>query len=172
MSMSVLILLAGGALSAHGDLPAGWRVPRAGELADPMRQASQTRHAQAVADFNADGRDDAAFLLKSEKNGDEALWVHLSQGERGYRWIELDRIGWGAKTASADLSMAIEVEPPGVVAYGCFDGSPDCNFGPESQRPKLKLSAPSLMYFRLGSAASLYFWSNSKQRFLRVWLSD
>lgn len=172
MSMSALILLAGGALSAQGDLPAGWRVPRAAELADPMRQASQHRYAQAVADFNADGSDDAAFLLKNKKSGDEALWVRLSQGDGGYRWIELARISWDAKPAVADLSMAIEVKPPGVVAYGCFDGSQDCNFGPESQRPKLKLSAPSLMYFRLGSAASLYFRSNSKQRFLRVWLSD
>lgn len=172
MSIVAYLLLAAGAASAQGDLPPGWRLSRDSELADPMRRHSRNRYAQAVADFNADGRDDAAFLLKSRAASGEALWVHLSEPDGGYRWIKLDHIKWGASHPKVDLAMAIEVEPPGVIAYACFDGAEDCNFGFDAQRPKLKLSAPSLMYFKLESAASLYFWSNSKQRFLRVWISD
>ena len=172
MSILAYVLLAAGTVSAHEELPSGWRLPSAGELADPIRKESGTRFAQAGADFNADGRDDAAFLLKSRKSSAEALWVRLSQPDGGYRWIKLAHIRWGASYPKVDLAMAIDIEPPGVVAYACFDGAEDCNFGPDAERPKLKLSAPSLMYFKPESAASLYFWSNSKRRFLRVWLSD
>lgn len=170
--MFTLIFLAAGALSAHRDLPTNWCLPTASELIDPMRQDSRNRYTQATADFNADGRDDVALLLKARKSSDETLWVHLSQGDGGYRWIKLDHIRLGADHPKVDLAMAIKVKAPGVVAYACFDDAEDCNFGPDSQRPKLKLSAPSLVYFKPESAASLYFWSNSKQRFLRVWLSD
>lgn len=172
MSIVASVLLAAGALSTHDELPSGWRTPSASELADPERQASPKKFIQAVADFNADGREDTALLLSSRTSSAEALWVHMSDRDGGYRWIKLDHLKGGEGHPEAALTMAIDVEPPGVVAYACFDGAEDCNFGPDSGRPKLKLSSPSLMYFRLGSAASLYFWSNSKQRFLRVWLSD
>lgn len=172
MSILASVLIAAGALSAHGELPSGWRPPSARELTDPMRQESPNKFIRAVADFNADGLEDTALLLSSRKSNAEALWIHLSDRDGGYRWIKLDQIKGSANQPNADLAMAIDVEPPGVVAYSCFDGAEDCNFGPDAGRPKLKLSSPSLMYFRFGSAASLYFWSNSKQRFLRVWLSD
>ncbi|WP_157500103.1 hypothetical protein [Lysobacter sp. Root983] len=172
MSILATVLLAAGALPAHGELPSGWRPPNARELADPMLQQSPNKFTRAIADFNADGRQDTALLLIRRKSGDEALWVHLSDRDGGYHWIKLDHIKGSASHPDASLAMAIDVEPPGVVAYACFDYAEDCNFGPDSGRPKLKLSSPSLMYFRPESAASLYFWSNSKQKFLRVWLSD
>jgi hypothetical protein len=68
--------------------------------------------------------------------------------------------------------MAVEVAPPGIHAYGCFDGAKDCNFGPHEQRPKLKLRDPAIVYYKPESAGSMYFWSNKHNRFMRVWLSD
>ncbi len=68
--------------------------------------------------------------------------------------------------------MGIDILPPGVHPYGCFDKAKDCNLGPEKQRPKLVLRDPSLMYFKMESAASLFFWSKKYKKFMRVWLSD
>jgi len=68
--------------------------------------------------------------------------------------------------------MAIDTVKPGLIAYACFDTAPDCNFGADAQRPKLRLADASLLYFRPESAASLFFWSNKHRKFMRVWLSD
>jgi hypothetical protein len=68
--------------------------------------------------------------------------------------------------------MGIEIVKPGVIPDACFDAAVECNFGDRSSRPKLKLRDPALTYFKLGSAASMYFWSNKHNRFLKVWLSD
>ncbi|AWV06194.1 hypothetical protein [Marilutibacter maris] len=163
---------AGGFASAStpAELPGGWRHPVASELEDPLRDDSPSRYTQATADFNGDGIDDTALLLKSRTRSAEALWVRLSDGAGGFRWLKPMEIGWDAPDVG--VAMAIEVQAPGVIAYGCFDGIEDCDFGPVEERPKLKLAEPSLLYFRPDSAASLYFWSHSRQRLLRVWLSD
>jgi len=47
-------------------LPEGWRYPTAEQLYDELiRCKSQTKYAKAVVDFNGDGIDDQAYLLKS-----------------------------------------------------------------------------------------------------------
>ncbi|RDZ26664.1 hypothetical protein DX914_16925 [Lysobacter silvisoli] len=163
-------LLAAMATAADAS-PPGWRAPSAAELADPERKASTTAYARAVADYNGDGRDDTAVLLKRRHDGAQALWVHLSAAD-GAIWLKLAEIDLGDEHRDAPLIMAIDTAKPGVVAYGCFDGDDDCNFGFEAQRPKLRLKDPAINYYKFGSAASLFFWSRSRQKFLRVWLSD
>ena len=158
---------------ASEELPPGWRLPTKQELGDKARLESSTLLARAVADFNADGVDDTALLLKSARFSGEALWVHLSKGPAEFEWIKLAEIRWGKEEPNVGVAMGIDTLSPGVHSYGCFDDTKgECNFGPPSERPKLKLADPSLMYSKLGSAASLFFWSNKHKRFLRVWLSD
>ncbi len=161
--------------SAQGwsqDLPVGWRMPTAKEVADPTRRESPVAFAKATADFNGDGVPDEAFLLKSTNFSGEALWVKLSKAGNQFEWIKLDEINWGSQYPNVDLSMGVDVLPPGVHRYACFDQAKDCNFGPHKNRPKLNLRDPGLMYFKLESAASLFFWSRKHNKFLRVWLSD
>lgn len=152
------------------DLPDGWRLPTRKELSYEERKNSATRFAKASADFNGDGVVDDAMLLKSTRYSAEALWVRLSTGEKGFVWLKLDETKWGAKYPNVDLAMGIEVAPPGVYSYGCFDDAKECNF--EHPRPKLKLRDPSIDYFKFGSASSGFFWSYKYRRFLRVWISD
>ena len=154
------------------DLPSGWRLPTRDELSDKLRAKSPTRFAKASADFNGDGVVDHAFLLRSTRFNGEGLWVQLSDGQHGYAWIRLDVMDWGPEEASGDSAMAIDVVAPGIHPYACFEHAPDCNFGPYHERPRLKLRDPSLLYFKLESASTSFFWSNKSRRFLRVWLSD
>lgn len=161
--------------SATGiDLPPGWRLPTAEEMSDePLRSESPTRYAKVVGDFNGDGVEDEAYLLKSTRFSGEALWVHLSGPAGMFKWVKLSEIRWGKEYPSVNLGMGIDLIKPGIVPYACFDDAPDtCQWGDGKAMPKLKLRDPGVMYFRFESAASMYFWSNSKQKFLRVWFSD
>lgn len=159
-------------IPADAPLPEDWRHPTAAELHDAERNESPDRYARVVADFNGDGRGDTALLLKRRTQSAEALWILLSEEQADYRWIKVIELPWGAGHPDVPLAMGIDKVDPGVIAYGCLDDAGECNFGPLSERPKLELKSPSLMYFKFGSAASLYFWSNKHRRFMRAWLSD
>ncbi|MEI7614566.1 MAG: hypothetical protein WCK63_16830 [Betaproteobacteria bacterium] len=144
------------------------------DIADDLhiRKSSLTNYLRAVADFNGDGIDDTAYLLKPTKYGGEGLWVRLSDGQ-DFRWVKLAEHRWERKYSPIGLAMGIEVVSAGVYSYACFDDTKEeCNFGPTSERQKLKLADPSLTYFKLESAASMFFWSRRYNKFLRVWLSD
>jgi hypothetical protein len=171
-AVALALFLMGASASWAQSLPPGWRLPTEKEMAELARNDSASRFAKAVADFNGDGIRDEAFVLKSTRFSGEALWVRLSSADKQFNWIKLDETNWGEKYPNVDLSMGIDVQPPGTYPYGCFKDAKDCNFGPDSERPKLKLRDPSLMYFKMESAASLYFWSKTHKKFMRVWLSD
>jgi len=152
-----VVLLAAPLSVISQELPPGWRLPTRGELAsEPLRKGSPLRFAKVIADFNGDGVDDEAFLLKSTRFSGEGLWVRLSDGKTGSRWIKLDEIRWGQEYSRVDLAMGVAAVPPGVHAYACFDDVKECDLDPQN-RPKLKLRDPSLRYFKFESAASLYF---------------
>lgn len=165
-----VFVIAGAAPVWAQDLPDGWRLPTRKELSDEERKDRPTRYAKATADFNGDGIADDAVLLKSSRYSAEALWVRLSN-DKGFSWVKLDETKWD-KYPNVDLAMGVDVAPPGIYPYGCFENAKDCNFGPVSERPKLKLRDPSIHYFRFGSASSAFFWSYKSGRFLRVWISD
>jgi len=154
-------------------LPPGWRLPTTEELASEDRNDSRTRYAKASADLNGDGIEDDAYLLKSERFSGEALWVRLSVESGKFVWTKLAEIKWGKAYPQVDLAMGIDIAPPGVYAYGCFvDTKEECNFGHHRDRPKLKLRDPSLLYFKLESSSSAFFWSHKYKRFLHVAISD
>lgn len=151
------------------ELPPGYRLPTKKELADPERAGSATRFARAVADFNGDGVEDEALLLKSTKYSGQALFVRLSSGEGAHRWVELDRINWGPQYPNVDLAMAIAVLKPGTHQYYCFDEEKNCNFG---KKKKLRLAKPALEYYRFASSGSFFFWDDKTNRFRRAWDSE
>ena len=151
-------------------LPEGWRFPTAEELSDePGRNNSSTRHAKAVADFNGDGIEDEAFLLKSIRFSGEGLWVHLSDKRKGFRWLSLDSIDWGKAYPNVNLSMGIDTVKPGEYKTACGKGYFKCGKGePEI----LILKRPAIDYFRFGSANSFFFWDDQTDNFKRIWISD
>jgi len=166
-------LVAGHVVAAEPTPPLGWRLPTKFELADDRgRDGSPARFAIAAADFNGDGIVDLAYILISTKFAGEGLWVYLSDGNKGFAWSKLSEIRSGKEYTSVPSAMGVEVVKPGVIEYVCFDDAKECNFGDRAGRPKLKLRDPALAYFRIESAASMFFWSKKHGRFLRVWLSD
>jgi hypothetical protein len=77
-------------------LPDGWRFPTSNELSDDsLRNDSPFKYSKAIADFNGDGINDEAYLLKSKKYSGEGLFVRLSVSKKGYEWIMLDTIDRG-----------------------------------------------------------------------------
>jgi hypothetical protein len=154
------------------EMPPGYRLPTQKELADPDRAASPTRFARAVADFNGDGVEDEAVLLKSTKYSGQALFVRLSDGNKGYRWVQLDSIDWGPKYPNVDLSMAIEVLKPGVHEYYCFDGEKACDGDEPAKKKKLTLTKPGLSYYKFESSGSFFLWDAKTNKFLRAWNSE
>lgn len=158
--------LAYGHSALSQDLPSGYRLPTPSELSDPDRNESDTRFAKAEADFNGDGVLDTALLLKSTAYSGQALFVYLSEGTKRRTWVMLDSIDWGAKYKDVNLSMAIEVLPPGTHQYYCFDD--ECNGG---ERKNIPVPTASISYFRFESSGSFYFWDARKKAFRRAWNS-
>lgn len=153
-------------------LPDGWRLPTKQELADEqLRTRSPSKYAKAVADFNGDGVPDEAFLLKSTKFSGEGLQVRLSNGRKGFRWVVLDTIDWGAEYPSVPLAMGIATVKPGSYEYLCIEEGNDCNEGGDGKR-KINLKRPALEYFKFESAASAFYWKSEKKSFIRIWISD
>lgn len=151
-------------------LPEGWRYPTAEELSDePERKDSPTKYIKAVADFNGDGINDEAYLVKSTKFSGEGLLVHLSDKQRGFRWLVLNTIDWGKEYPKVNLSMGIAVVKPGQYETACGKGYFECKKG----EPRvLKLKRPAIDYFKFGSANSFFFWDDKTSSFKRIWMSD
>jgi hypothetical protein len=140
---------------------------------EPLRKNSPTRYAKVLGDFNGDGVEDEALLLKSTRFSGEGLWVHLSGTDGTFRWVKVTEIRWGKEYPNVNLGMGIDLIEPGVVPYACLEWTTDeCQWGNRTAMPKLKLHDPAILYFKFESAASFYFWSNTKHRFVRAWISD
>lgn len=150
-------------------LPKGWRFPTEDELSDVIRKDSPTKYSKAKADFNGDGINDDAFLLKSTKFSGEGLFVRLSDKQKGFRWIELHVIDWGEKYPKVELSMGVTVAKPGTYWTACGKGYFECEEG----EPKvLKLRWPAINYVKFESANSFFVWDDKSKNFKRIWISD
>ncbi len=157
-------------ISYAGDkmsLPEGWRFPTENELTYMSRKDSPTRYSKAVADFNGDGINDEAFLLKSTKFSGEGLFVRLSDKQKGFKWIELDVIDWGKEYPKVDLSMGVDIAEPGDYKTACGKGYFECNKG---EPEVLKLQRPAIDYFRFESANSFFVWDEKAKLFKRIWM--
>lgn len=175
MKPIILLLIVCASAAAHElEFPPGWRMPTPSELIDKdydhYRAIHPNKYATVKADFNGDGIEDHAFLLKSTEFSGEGLWVNLSMPTNDFSWINLRAINWGPESPNESLSMGIDIVPSGTQTYDCFEDDTMCNHGKE--RPQLELVNPGLAYFRFESASSFYFWSTDEGRFRRVWTSD
>ena len=147
-----------------------WRFPTAEELSDePGRKDSPAKYAKTVADFNGDGIEDEAYLLKSTKFSGEGLWIFLSDKRKDFRWLRLNTIDWGKDYPKVNLSMGIDTVKPGEYKTACGKGYFKCEKGePEI----LKLKRPAIDYFKFGSANSFFFLDDQTGDFKRIWISD
>ncbi len=150
-------------------LPKCWRLPTEDELTYVNRKGSPTKYSRAVADFNGDGIDDEALLLKSTQFVGEGLFVRLSDKQEGFRWVELDVIHWGREYPKVDLSMGVDVAKPGNYSTACGKGYFECK---EGEPEVLKLRLPAIDYFRFESANSFFVWDENTKCFKRIWMSD
>lgn len=152
------------------DLPTGWRYPSAEELSDELgRKDSPTKYTKAVTDFNGDGIDDEAYLLKSTTFSGEGLLVRLSDKQKGFRWVTLATIDWGKEYPKVNLSMGVDIAKPGEYKTACGKGYWACEKG---EPAVLKLKRPAIDYFKFESANSFFYWDDKTNRFKRIWMSD
>lgn len=163
---SLLIILLSvyhGAAIAQADIPQGWRVPKAQEIAyegDTWRNEKPNKFLEVQADFDGDGKIDDAKLLVSSDGEKYALFVFLGSGKT----VRLTQ----EKTVLLQV-MGIDLLQPGAHKTACGKGYWECKKGePET----LRLRTPGLLYFKSESAASVYVWSSSTKGFHQVWLSD
>ena len=170
MVLATVVVVGVAGASADINLPEGWRFPTSAELEDDslFREESPTGFARSVADFDGDGQEDSAFLLKSTKFSGQGLLVKLA-GTSDEDWLVLDEIRWGDEYPSVPLAMGMEVAPPGAYQTACGKGYWDCQPG---EPEELNLSTPGLIYFRFASASSMFHWDAASESFQRTWLSD
>lgn len=169
ISLALLALAVPVAVQA---LPQGWRTPNDAELNDDARLTSSNRYTRAIGDFNGDGTTDSAVLLLREDGSEEGLWVNLSSGPNRRSWLVVESMPRPISARKYPLEMGIATVPPGRVKYMCHDSDPECSYVDPKHRPTIRLRTPAISYFKLESAASMYYWSTRKKRFERVWLSD
>ena len=170
-SLFLALLSAMGILSKAycSDLPEGWRYPSEKDLADDfIRNQSNEKYVDVTADFNGDGKDDYAYLVKSTRFSGEALLARISK-DLDYDWVILHQIEWGNEYPEVGLAMGIELVVPGEYKTACGKGYWECK---EDEVPLLQLNLPAINYFRFASAASYFFWEENAAMFKRIWISD
>jgi hypothetical protein len=151
------------------DLPRGWRLPTEKELSAGDRNGSPSRYARAFADFNGDGVEDEALLLRSTTFNGEAVWVYLSNGATNGSWVKLYEEKWDFPSRDIDTFNGIDVVAPGIISYG---GYCDTDSDGDGTRPKLRLRDPSIETFHFERSSAVYFWSRERKNFICVWTSD
>jgi len=152
-------------------LPEGWRFPTTEELSDePLRKKSHSKYIKTIADFNGDGIDDEAYLVKSTKFSGEGLLVRVSDLQNGassnFKWLVLATIDLGKE---APLGMGIDIATPGDYETACGKGYYECKKG----EPKaLKIRRPVINYFRFESFNSFFLWDDKTKTFKEIQMSD
>jgi len=145
--------------------PPGWRSPTNEELQDSWRNDCPNRCAWVAADFNGDHLVEGAFLAVHEKRKVFGLLAFVYSKPGREHWFVLDEI----KDPSFVTVMGVQSYSPGIYRVMCFENEKNC--GPDGRRA-LKLTLPSISYFKSESASSIYYWHESKKRFVRAWESD
>lgn len=156
-------------VSLHAPLPAGWRYPTALELRDPIRDTSPHRYAKTVADFDGNGHQDIAVLLRKENSNAEGLWVWLAQDLAG-QWIKLDSDE--DKEGDGRVYMGLDRKESGALTVKCIEQNAACAVNGSGEPALLWLKNPGIDYFRFSSASSVFYWDAKQSKFLRAWISD
>jgi len=173
-NIAAAVVLTLAASSAFADPPPpGWSLVPAGELRDPARAASPSRYTEAVADFNGDGVNDKALVLKTTRYKGEGVLAYMSEGGGAFHWINVSETHWGREHPDGPPTMGIDVAPPGDHPYMCVERHRNGKCEDEGGGAKrYKTVVPCISYFKVGSAASLFCWDKEKEYFVRVWVSD
>ncbi len=155
--------------SLHAPAPVGWRYPTALELRDPIRDTSPQHFAKAVADFDGNGHQDIAVLLRKENSNAEGLWVWLAQDTAG-QWIKLDSDE--GSEGDGRVFMGLDRQEAGALTVLCIEQGDDCPVSDSGERALVWLKNPGIEYFRFSSSSSVYYWDTKQNKFLRAWTSD
>ncbi len=142
-------------------LPPGWRLPEASEITNQKLM-------ELSADFNGDGVNDSAYLLKSISFSGEGLFVLLSI-ENGTEWQMLERISWGPDYPNAKLSMSIELAQPGNYLTACGKGQWQCD---EYETAEFGTTLPGIWYSHSIGHKSIFYWNAEKNKFDKQWISN
>ena len=133
-----------------------------------MRSRSETKFLRVEGDFNSDGKQDSAQLVKSERIDGEGFAVHIST-PTGYEWQIVRHFEYKKPSSKPTLRMGISIAEPGNYKTACAKGYWKCKEG----EPKiLNLKSIGIAYFLFESASSIWYWDNSKGKFTQVWISD
>lgn len=145
-------------------LPVGWREVRQSEFSESWRSANENRYFKVEGDFNGDGKLDVAKMLISGSGRKFGLFVFVAQEDGHYRQVLLD---------SGDYKelnrLGIGKVSPGSYKTACGKGYWRCG---KSEPSELKAGNIAIDFFIAESANSYFVWSESRNGFMRIWMSD
>ncbi len=169
LRLCLLLMLPISALASQSALPENWRFPTEAEIdAVPMRQWSETKFLRVDADFNADGIQDYAHLVKSTKFDGEGFAVYLS-GTTGHAWRIIDSFEYDKSSSDPRMFMGISKAKPGQYKTACGKGYWECS---DDEPAILNLKNDGVAYFWFESASSIWYWNTSRNDFTRIGISD
>jgi len=155
--------------ASPGSLPDGWRSPTQAEIdVVPMRSWSETKFLRVDGDFNLDGKQDYAQLVKNEEIDGEGFAVHISTPS-GYEWKIVTHFEYRNPSSSPTLRMGIAIAEPGDYKTACGKGYWECK---EGEPEIFTLYGIGVAYFLFESASSIWYWDDSKGEFTEIWISD
>jgi hypothetical protein len=149
----------------HAELPLGWRVPTAEELANDIdwRKEDPNRYLSVSGDFDGDKKQDSAQLLVNDARNSMALFVMLSSNN--YKPTLLDEM-----TDKRMITvMGVALAKPADYKTACGKGYFKCE---KNEPESIRLKNPAIDYFKEGSANSFFVWEPRTRRFVRFWMSD
>lgn len=156
------------AQAAEIGLPSGWRILTLSDLkwtVDDPDRTPQKDYLSVRADFDGDGKKDAARFLVKKDGSEYALFIsHYSDGKLiHYKHYSASQI---RKIANLGISLA----KPGVYKTACAKGYGDeCR----ADEPKeIRLEYHGIYFFTFESAASIVYWQSKNNRFEKVFISD
>ncbi len=73
--------------------------------------------------------------------------MHLSDKQKGFKWIVLAKTDWGKEYPKVNLAMGVDVAKPGEYKTACGKGYFACA---EGEPAILRLNRPAIDYFKFG----------------------
>lgn len=150
--------------AVHASIPEGWRVADSEDEIDDWARFNSPN--KITADFNGDGKQDLAqILLSTTKDKGYKLIVQMNVNDQ-VRVFNLDQ-----RDDIAAQSMAVELAEPSneVWESACQKGYWECA---DNEIRQFKITKPSIQFCYIESSCSVYMWSDRKQDFINIPLSD
>lgn len=166
LALATVIALSAGAASAQiPAAPAGWTKPSDADLQGPnwdARKAKPARDLRVEADFNGDGKPDAAELLVNRREKSYALYAFLNGASAPVQIV--------ASRLEFLPTMGLATAAPGKFETACSKGldrtDPKCERGQKFIDTKHQ----SISYFMYGANSDQLYWDGAK--FIQVWKTN